>query len=93
MLKDGANEGQPEVRYFIFAVLHEVVHAIKKHKSPKFDNLTKQENRGQEDEADKIAIQWFNEHVKARNNQYLKPITMDEIKKMQEKNQVVMENL
>jgi hypothetical protein len=27
--KEGADEGQAEVRYFIFAVLHEVGHAIK----------------------------------------------------------------
>ena len=47
--KRGANGGQPEVRYFIFAVLHEVVYAIKKHKSPKFDNLTEQEKYDQEE--------------------------------------------
>ena len=84
---------KPKVRYFIFVVLHEVVHAVKKHKTLKFDDLTRQENKAQEDEADKIAMGWFNEHVKARNNQYLKPITMDEINKMDQKNQVLMANL
>lgn len=91
--KQGANEGQPEVRYFIYVVLHEVVHAIKKHKSPKFDNLTQQENQAQEDEADAIALEWFNEHIGKLNNRYLKPITREVIKGMQQKNQVLMENL
>ena len=70
--KQGADVRKPKVRYFIFVVLHEVVHAVKKHKTLKFDDLTRQENKAQEDEADKIAMGWFNEHVKARNNQYLK---------------------
>lgn len=91
--KRGANERQPEVRYFIFVVLHEVVHAVKRHKSPKFDKLTPEENQAQEDEADKIAIEWFNNHVKSLNNPYLKPITMDEIKEMQQGNQELMKNL
>ena len=91
--KQGANEGHTEVRYFIFTVLHEVVHAIKKHRSPKFDNLTAEENQAQEDEADKIAFEWFNEHIKERNNPYLKAITKEEINAMQAKNQTLMENL
>ena len=91
--KQGANEGHPEVRNFIYTVLHEVVHAIKNHKSPKFDNLTEQEDQSQEDEADAIALEWFNEHVRELNNPYLKPITSEEIKSIQEKNQILMENL
>ena len=74
-------------------VLHEVVHAIKKHKSPKFDNLTEQENQAQEDEADVIALEWFNEHIRELNNPYLKPITREEIRDIQQKNQALMENL
>ena len=91
--KQGANEGQTEVRYFIYVVLHEVVHAIKKHKSPKFDNLTEQKNQAQEDEADVIALEWFNEHIRELNNPYLKPITREEIRNIQQKNQALMENL
>jgi len=91
--KRGANEGQPEVRYFIFVVLHEVAHAVKRHKSPKFDKLTPEENRAQEDEANKIAMEWFNDHVKLRNNPSLKSITMDEINEMRKKNQELMNNL
>jgi Zn-dependent peptidase ImmA (M78 family) len=45
--------------------LHEVAHAIRKHKSPRFDNLTEQENQAQEDEAHTIATEWFNERVEA----------------------------
>ncbi len=91
--KQGADEGQPEFRYFIYVVLHEVLHAIKKHKSPKFDELTPEENEAQEAEADAIALEWFNEHVKARNNQYLKPITREEIEQAQSKNQALMKKL
>lgn len=91
--KQGANGGQSQVRYFIYVVLHEVVHAIKKHKSPKFDNLTEQENHAQEEEADAIALEWFNEHVKELNNPYIKPITSEEINEMRKKNQVFMEKL
>lgn len=91
--KQGANEGQPEVRYFIFTVLHEVVHAVRKHKSPKFDNLTESEDRAQEEEADQIALEWFNEYVKAQNNQYLKPIALEEIDRMRKENQGRMECL
>jgi Zn-dependent peptidase ImmA (M78 family) len=85
--KGVASEAQPEVRYFIFAVLHEVAHAIKKHKSQKFDNLSEQENQAQEHEADAIAINWFNECIKDRNNPFSRPITVNEIDHMRLKNQ------
>lgn len=91
--KSGANEGQPAVRYFIYVVLHEVAHAVKKHKSPKFDNLTEQENQVQEDEAHAMAMEWFNEHVKARNNEFLKPITKQEVEEAEKKNIALMESL
>lgn len=91
--KQGAKEGQPEVRYFIFTVLHEVAHAVRKHKSQKFDNLTEREDRAQEEEADGIALAWFNEHVKARNNLYLKEITTEEIEEMRKNNRTRMERL
>jgi len=91
--KQGTDERQPEVRYFFFVVLHEVVHAVKKHKSPKFDNLTTTENEAQEDEADRIALEWFNGHVKASNNPYLKPLSLDEINEMRRQNLELMKNL
>ena len=89
--KQHANEGQPEVRYFIYSVLHEVAHAIKKHKSPKFDKLTKDEKQAQEDEADRMAFDWFNQHVEERDNPALKPLTKEEIELAQEKTQCLME--
>jgi hypothetical protein len=91
--KQGADEGQPDVRYFIYVVLHEVVHAIKKHKSPKFNKLTPEEKKAQEDEADVIAMEWFNEYIKALNNKYLKPITQEEIQRAKRNNQDLMEKL
>jgi len=87
------SEGQSKVRYFIFTVLHEVAHAIEKHKSPKFDNLSEVEIQTQEDEADRMALDWFNQHIKERNNKYLKPLTMQEINIQQDKNIELMEKL
>jgi Zn-dependent peptidase ImmA (M78 family) len=91
--KQNASEDRPEVRYFIYVVLHEVAHAIKKHKSPKFDSLTEGEYQAQEAEADELALQWFNEHVEARKNPHLKKITTEEISESQKKNHGLMENL
>jgi prophage antirepressor-like protein len=91
--KLNARENHPEVRYFIYVVLHEVVHAIRKHKSPKFDNLTAEEDKVQEEEADKIALDWFNLYIKERNNPHLKPLTREEIKAEQEKNQELIKKL
>src|SRR5579864_932119 len=34
-----ADEGQPEVRYFNYVVLHEVAHVVKRHRSPLYDSL------------------------------------------------------
>ncbi len=91
--KCGDSEGQANVRYFIFTVLHEIAHAIKKHKSPKFDNLSEEESQAQEDEADILALNWFNQGIKKRNNKYLKPLSEEEIKIQQDKNIELMEKL
>lgn len=77
-------------RYFIFAVLHEVAHAIRKHRSPRFDDLSKEENEAQEREADDLAYQWFNDHVKQQDNPYLLPLSADEVRRAQERNQALM---
>jgi len=89
--KPGADDGQQDVRYFIYVVLHEVVHAIKKHKSPKFDELTTEENEAQESEANAIAMEWFNDHIITSENENLKPITKEEIEKAKNKNLVLMD--
>lgn len=91
--KQGSVEDQPAVRYFIFTLLHEAAHAIKNHKSPKFDDLTKDENQAQEDEADNLAFEWFNMHVRERNNLHLEPITQEEIEVAEQRGQELMEQL
>lgn len=80
--KNGSAEDKKKVRYFTFVILHEVAHAIKKHKSPLFDELTQGEIQRQEKEADDLAISWFNNHVELRNNKLLKPITHEEIDRL-----------
>ena len=91
--KQHANEGQPEVRYFIYVVLHEVVHTIKKHKSPKLDKLTREEYQAQEDEADRLALEWFNRHIENIGNPHLKPLFEEDVKIEQEKQIVVRDQL
>lgn len=88
--KRGAREDDSSVRYFIFVVLHEIAHAIMKHRSPLLDKLSQQEVSAQEKEADELAFSWFNGHVKERNNFYLKPLTNEEIKEAKRKNQDLM---
>ena len=89
--KENAREDQLEVRYFVFAVLHEVVHVVNKHKSPKFDHLTPDENNIQEQEADQMALRWFNEHVEERQNPHLQKLTIEEIETARANNQALME--
>ena len=87
--KTHANEGQKEVRYFIYTVLHEVAHAIRKHDRP--DKISQQEIDAQEKEADDLALAWFNQHVASRNNPYLPPLTREEVEEAMQKNREIME--
>jgi hypothetical protein len=84
------DETHPKARYFIYVVLHEVAHAIRNHKSQKFDGISSEENNAQEEEADGLAIRWFNEHIQKRNNPHLLPITQREIEVAQAENQELM---
>ena len=68
-------------RYFIFVVLHEVAHVIKKHRSPLYDELTLEEAEKQEDEANKLALDWFNAHVINRRNPNLQELSQEEIER------------
>ena len=86
-------ETDPKARYFIYVVLHEVAHAIKKHHSPLLDDLTREELEAQEKEADELAMKWFNEHVVALKREDILLITEEEIRQAQEKNQVAMKTL
>ena len=88
--KSGVAVDHPSARYFIFVVLHEVAHAICKHKSPKYDGLSSEENDLQEKEADDLAYSWFNQYVEDEGNPYLLPITPQEIHEIQERNQSLM---
>jgi hypothetical protein len=85
----GMSEDHPVVRYFMFAALHEAAHAIKQHRPP--NEISTEENRAQEDEADALAFEWFNEYIANRNNKYLRPQTEDEVEKAQERNQRLAE--
>ncbi len=70
----GHSEGDAAGQFFIITLLHEIAHAVRRHKSPLFDKLTSEVIQAQEDEADSLAIGWFNRHVELRNNKYLKAI-------------------
>jgi hypothetical protein len=49
---------------------------LKKHISMKFDKISEMENQAQENEANAVALEWFNQHVKELNNPYAKQITL-----------------
>lgn len=87
------DETDPKARYFIYVVLHEVAHAVRKHKSPELDNLTKDEIEAQEREADVLAISWFNDHVRERKSEHLLPIKKQEIEAAQSKNKEMMKKI
>ena len=85
------DQNDPQARYFIFVVLHETVHAVKRHKSPFSDGLSPEESVRQEEEADSLAMEWFNEHV-AKRSMY-PPMTVNELTEAQEKQQILMKQL
>jgi hypothetical protein len=84
------HQTDPKARYFIYVVLHEVAHAVRKHRSPLFDNLSKEECENQEKEANDLAMTWFNDHVGKLN---LPCITKEEINEAQEEQQKIMKKL
>jgi hypothetical protein len=91
--KAGATEGQSDVRYFIYTVLHEVVHAVKRHRSLLYDSVTPEVVVAQESEADDLALQWFNDHISALGNPYLPPLTWEDVDAAQAKSQAAMDRL
>jgi len=84
-----SSEADEEWRYFIFAILHEVAHAVLKHSPP--DELKPQNNNSQEEEADIRALTWFNDYVSTNIEKGLSPITIDEIRETQTKYQKRLE--
>ena len=62
-------EGDEAGQFFIIALLHEIAHAVCRHKSPAWDKLSQEEIQAQEDEADSLAIDWFNRHIEQGDNE------------------------
>ncbi len=54
-------EDHPRVRYLYFLVLHEVAHAVCDHRPP--DEITFEQNKAQEEEANTLAFRWFNDYL------------------------------
>lgn len=69
----------PKVRYFMHAVLHEIAHIAKEHVSP--NEITKEENTRQEQEADNLAMDWFNKCELQLRGEDSIPFTDEELKK------------
>jgi hypothetical protein len=90
--KRGMNEAAPEVRYFIFVVLHEVAHAFLEHRSPMFDGITPEENEAQEAEADALALGWFNDRIKEKAHPDLGALDKEQISVVQSNYQAEMKN-
>lgn len=88
----GKDEGQPEFRYLTYVVLHEVAHAIRRHRSPLYDSLTQEAVALQEAEADSLALEWFNAHVEMVSNPCLPRLTREEIAESQVKSKALMES-
>lgn len=89
--KSGWSEDQPRFRYFVFAVLHEFAHAVQDHQPP--NQISHEEDLSQEDEADDLAIRWFNSHIEELDNPHLVPISKEEISKVEQHNKQLMKNL
>ncbi|MHA1919160.1 MAG: hypothetical protein ACTSWX_05385 [Promethearchaeota archaeon] len=85
---EGASTGHSEVRYFIFVVLHEIVHAYKNHHPPQ--EITEAKYKEEEAEADKLALEWFNSYEKKRKKNNFKLLTMEEVEKERKKNREFM---
>lgn len=70
--RGGLCENDWKVRYFWFAVLHEVAHAYCDHQAPKA--ISAEDNLQQEHHADDLAYKWFNEYLKSKSQ----PLFTDE---------------
>ncbi len=81
----GHSEGDESGQFFIVTLLHEIAHAIRRHKSPALDELTFEEEQSQQEEADSLAISWYNHEIKLRNDQFLKAIQTTEFREIVER--------
>lgn len=66
-------------KYFNYVVLHEVAHALLKHKSPK--TMTIGQSTAQENEADELAMSWFNEYLSSKGMKLYSDIELSEAQK------------
>jgi len=57
-------EDDPKVRYFMFAVLHEIAHAYCDHEAP--NAISAAGNAAQEGDADELAYAWLNKYLKSK---------------------------
>lgn len=80
-------EADRDVRYFVFAVLHEIAHAWRSHRPP--NTISERENQEQESEADQLAFAWFNDYV-ANADRKLRPITDEEVRRAQNRSHAKM---
>jgi hypothetical protein len=76
------SEGDETGQFFIITLLHEIAHALCRHKSITRDKLSQEEFQAQEDEVDNLAIDWFNRHVEQRDNKYLKIMEATEFREI-----------
>jgi len=76
------SEADDSGKCFIVTVLHEIAHAVYRHKSPNLDNLSSEEDKTQENEADNIAIDWYNSHVESQDNDYLTSIEVSTFREL-----------
>jgi hypothetical protein len=88
MPKGNVDGASPSVRYLMFVVLHEVVHAVKNHKPP--NTITEAENDAQEKDANDLALHWYNCYVEERFKDILQPLSIQEIQTIQNENQSIM---
>jgi len=79
------SEGDDSGRFCILTILHEIAHAVCRHKSPRLDQLSVEEIQGQEAEADTLATQWFNTHVEESGNKYMLPVSPTKIRDLVER--------
>lgn len=86
--KGHKSEADPQVRYFTFAVLHEVAHAYRDHRPP--NEISPEENDVQEAEANALAFQWFNDFIRRENRPALPEFSQAELEQAQTANREAM---
>lgn len=81
-------EDHPVVRYLYYVVLHEVAHAVRDHQPP--NEITAEANQAQEDEADALALEWFNAYLATKAVNGLTLYALEELAAAQPRTQAQM---